>query len=245
MTGDLHTMIRRAIADPGAITPRVTLHQGWAGPEYESVSNWSARAVQIVIDRYHAEQRPSWIDRAELGRLVRRVWVEWATGQPDAKPGWLLDYDDPHLDDGQREVDNRIGETLAAVASPEAMLREMHTRFGIHGGWLPDTPTADVPDEIRDVRWALIDEEVNLELRPALESGDLIGIADACADAVATIVGTAISYGLPFDALLREVHRSNMTKSNDPAAPKLVKGDGYERPDITGVLAAARKELIG
>jgi hypothetical protein len=52
--------------------------------------------------------------REELGRLVRAVWMEWAAGQPDPKPSWLTEWDD--LDEGQREVDMRIGETVAAVA---------------------------------------------------------------------------------------------------------------------------------
>ena len=48
--------------------------------------------------------------RELLGRLVRQVWLEWAREQPDAKPSWLLPWEE--LDDGQREVDMRIGEVL-------------------------------------------------------------------------------------------------------------------------------------
>ncbi|MEV0826414.1 hypothetical protein [Nonomuraea rubra] len=38
------------------------------------------------------------------------MWVEWAREQSDPKPSWLLPWEE--LDDGQREVDMRIGEAL-------------------------------------------------------------------------------------------------------------------------------------
>ena len=49
----------------------------------------------------------------ELGRLVRETWVQWASEQPSPKPSWLTPWDD--LDGGQREVDTRIGEAVAAA----------------------------------------------------------------------------------------------------------------------------------
>jgi len=52
--------------------------------------------------------------REPLGRLVREVWVEWAREQSDARPSWLAGWDD--LDDGQREVDMRIGAAVASAA---------------------------------------------------------------------------------------------------------------------------------
>ncbi len=52
-------------------------------------------------------------DREMLGRLVRHAWVRWAREQPDPKPSWLVGWDE--LDAGQREVDMRIGETVAAL----------------------------------------------------------------------------------------------------------------------------------
>jgi hypothetical protein len=47
------------------------------------------------------------------GRLVRDVWVRWATRQPNAKPSWVVPWD--QLDAGQREVDCRIAETVTAT----------------------------------------------------------------------------------------------------------------------------------
>jgi hypothetical protein len=54
------------------------------------------------------------VTREDLGRLVRHVWVEWAREQDNPKPSWLLSWED--LDDGQREVDMRIGEALVKAA---------------------------------------------------------------------------------------------------------------------------------
>jgi hypothetical protein len=48
--------------------------------------------------------------RELVGRLVRQVWVQWAREQPDPKPSWLLAWEE--RDDGQREVDMRIGAAL-------------------------------------------------------------------------------------------------------------------------------------
>ncbi len=52
-------------------------------------------------------------DREALGRKVRTVWVTWAREQPNPKPSWLVPWED--LDELDREVDRRIGETLYAM----------------------------------------------------------------------------------------------------------------------------------
>ena len=119
--------------------------------------------------------------------------------------------------------------------TPEQMLREFHGSKAIHGGLMPAAPTAGIPGWVRDLRLDLLDEEVR-ELHEAVEMGDIVKIADAIGDIAYVIAGTAVTYGIPFDAVLAEVHRSNMTKVNTPAEAKLVKGPGYRPPDIAGVL---------
>lgn len=52
-------------------------------------------------------------EREGLGRLVREAWIKWAGEQPEPKPSWLVPWDD--LEAGQREVDMRIGEVVAAA----------------------------------------------------------------------------------------------------------------------------------
>jgi predicted HAD superfamily Cof-like phosphohydrolase len=135
--------------------------------------------------------------------------------------------------------ERHVCDPCSLAPTPEQMLREFHAMKQIHYGVVPDHPTAEVPPQVRDCRIDLLSEEVE-ELRVALLAGDLVGIADGVADVVYVAVGTAVRYGLPFDALLAEVHRSNMTKINpEPGSMKLVKGPGYEPPNISGVLAVA------
>jgi hypothetical protein len=65
--------------------------------------------------------------RELFGRLVRQVWVEWAKEQPNQKPSWLLPWEE--LDDGQREVDMRIGAELferGQRSAPEPAPRVFH-----------------------------------------------------------------------------------------------------------------------
>lgn len=59
------------------------------------------------------ERRPRGTPREERGRLVRKVWVNWACEQTAPKPSWLLPWE--QLDDAQHEVDMRIGDALFAL----------------------------------------------------------------------------------------------------------------------------------
>jgi predicted HAD superfamily Cof-like phosphohydrolase len=80
--------------------------------------------------------------------------------------------------------------------------------------------------DIVALRRTLIDEEVNKELLPALDAGDLVGIADGCADAIVVIIGTALAYGIPLHVIWAIVDRSNMAKV-DPVTGKVSRrGDG-------------------
>lgn len=120
--------------------------------------------------------------------------------------------------------------------TPEQMLREFHAAKAVHGGLMPDQPTADIPGWVRSLRMVLLDEEVE-ELRDAVRAGDIVKIADALADIEFVTRGTAVAYGIPSDAVFAEVFRSNMTKDNTPAEAKLVKGPRYEPPRIAELLA--------
>ena len=81
------------------------------------------------------------------------------------------------------------------------------------------------------LRQALIEEEVG-ELQAAAGAGDLVGVADALADIVYVAYGTAHVYGIDLDAVLDEVHASNMTKLGADGRPvrradgKILKGPG-------------------
>jgi predicted HAD superfamily Cof-like phosphohydrolase len=185
--------------------------------------------------------------------------------------------------------------------TPDEMLREFHRGKNVHGGWMPERPVppASVPGWIRDIRRALLAEEV-AEFRAAALAGDITAVADALGDITYVLGGTAVVHGVPFrpwlpaspaapsaavpdrirdmavsrtgsiprrmrdaditvnaaaalasclhttgnvamlygvplDAVLAEIHRSNMTKTNSDGL-KLAKGPGYSPPDIAGIL---------
>lgn len=52
-------------------------------------------------------------ERERLGRIVRETWMQWASEQDEPKPSWLDPWE--KLGEGQREVDMRIGEAVAAA----------------------------------------------------------------------------------------------------------------------------------
>jgi predicted HAD superfamily Cof-like phosphohydrolase len=113
--------------------------------------------------------------------------------------------------------------------TPEQMLLEFHEAAGQLGGGFPSAA----------MRQELLDSEVS-ELRDAVARGDLVAVADALADIVYVAVGTAVVMHLPFDEVLAEVHRSNMTKLIPPvevrADGKIMKGPHYEPPGIAAIL---------
>lgn len=62
-----------------------------------------------MTNKQKDEERPG-PTREDLGRLVRKVWIEWAREQPTPKPTWLAPWEE--LTEAEKDVDRRIGETL-------------------------------------------------------------------------------------------------------------------------------------
>lgn len=66
---------------------------------------------------------------------------------------------------------------------------------------------------------------------------NVIDAADAIADLLYVILGTAVELGIDAEKVFNEVHRSNMTKSEPTEGNKKPhKGCDYSPPDIKGVL---------
>ena len=140
-----------------------------------------------------------------------------------------------------------------AAAEPTSRIARQVAQFHVSYD-LPvrSRPTAEVGSDQVELRLALIEEEVG-ELREAAVAGDLTGIADALADIVYVAFGTAHVYGIDLDAVLDEVHTSNMTKLGADGRPvrrddgKILKGPGYRAPDVASVLAGqvARTDASG
>ncbi len=80
------------------------------------------------------------------------------------------------------------------------------------------------------------------EFADATQRKDIADIADALADIAYVTYGAAVTYGIDLDAVLAEVHRSNMSKLGDDGRPvlredgKVLKSARYTRPDVVSVL---------
>jgi predicted HAD superfamily Cof-like phosphohydrolase len=118
--------------------------------------------------------------------------------------------------------------------------REFHVAFGLPRS---DEPSLDVSADLAALRVRLLAEEVD-EFAEATEKRDLVAIADALADVVYVAYGSAVTYGIDLDAVLAEVHRSNMTKLGPNGEVllredgKVAKSENYTPPDIAAVLRA-------
>lgn len=123
---------------------------------------------------------------------------------------------------------------------PESMVREFHEAFEI-----PVLASPTLPDEGRRALRRRILEEEYQEYLAAERDHDLVEVADALADMVYVIFGTALEYGIPLGDVIEEVHRSNMSKLGADGRPvhredgKVIKGPGFFRPEIAKVLERA------
>ncbi|MEY3443636.1 MAG: hypothetical protein RLZZ519_1917 [Bacteroidota bacterium] len=120
------------------------------------------------------------------------------------------------------------------------LVEEFHRSFGIPAR---EVPTAAIPEA--EMRFEIMREE-NEEYREACEKGDLIAIADALGDQLYVLCGTIIAHGLQdkIQAVLEEIHRSNMSKLDQNGQPilradgKILKSEGYFRPHLAPILNA-------
>jgi hypothetical protein len=91
-----------------------------------------------------------------------------------------------------------------------SQVAEFHKAFG-HG--IADRPCV-IDEDRAALRIRLIEEELN-ELKEAIASHDIVGIADALCDLQYVLAGTILEYGLgeQFEKLFNAVHTSNMSKA--------------------------------
>lgn len=126
-----------------------------------------------------------------------------------------------------------------------AAVAEFHRAFNLP---VRETPGTGIADAVANLRVALLEEEVG-EFVAASEKRDLVGIADALADIVYVVYGTALTYGIDLDSVLDEVHRSNMSKLGRDGKPilrddgKVMKSEQYFPPDVAAVLARHLPEV--
>ena len=93
-------------------------------------------------------------------------------------------------------------------------------------------------DKINSLRYDLIKEELE-ELKVAMESKDLLEVADALTDILYVTYGAGHAFGINLDRCFEEVQNSNMSKLGEDGKPiynesgKVMKGPKYFKPDLT------------
>jgi Phosphoribosyl-ATP pyrophosphohydrolase len=220
--------------EPGAqerYAVRNRLIQRLVGVAMDAGWDWGYDAHEVIVGGI----RQSW----------PVVFIELPTGQVS----WHLapytgKYDGHTTEEKYRRcaaftADSRPrGSSADARQSPSHLLAAFHTRPGVDCVQ-PPAPTVDVPG--LPARVDYIREEAQ-ELHDAVEAGDLIGVADALGDLAYVVYGAAWRCGIDLDAVITEVHRSNMTKTPTPGDGKAIKGPGYSPPNLAAVLAGPTPE---
>ena len=93
-------------------------------------------------------------------------------------------------------------------------------------------------DKINQLRISLIKEELD-ELKEAMDSKDLLEVADALTDLLYVTYGAGHAFGIDLDACFQEVQNSNMSKLGENGKPifndqgKVMKGPNYFKPDLS------------
>ena len=119
-------------------------------------------------------------------------------------------------------------------------VKKFHQAFKIRYN---EKPTSDLPREIIDLRYKLMDEE-NKEYLEAAYNDDMVEIADALGDMLYILCGTIITHGMQhkIDEVFSEIQRSNMSKLDLNGNPiyrgdgKVLKGPNYFKPNIIDII---------
>ena len=93
-------------------------------------------------------------------------------------------------------------------------------------------------DKINELRFNLIKEELE-ELRIAIDTKNLVEVADALTDILYVAYGAGHAFGINLDKCFDEVQQSNMSKLDDQGNPiyndsgKVMKRPKYFKPDLS------------
>jgi predicted HAD superfamily Cof-like phosphohydrolase len=93
-------------------------------------------------------------------------------------------------------------------------------------------------DKINELRFNLIKEELE-ELRIAIDTKNLVEVADALTDILYVTYGAGHAFGINLDKCFNEVQQSNMSKLDEHDNPiyndsgKVMKGPKYFKPELS------------
>ena len=97
-------------------------------------------------------------------------------------------------------------------------------------------------EKINKLRIDLIKEELQ-ELTEAMNTKDLLEVADALTDILYVTYGAGHAFGIDLDKCFEEVQNSNMSKLGEDGNPiynesgKVMKGPNYFKPDLSKFLS--------
>lgn len=121
-----------------------------------------------------------------------------------------------------------------------AKVLQFHETFNCYTQY---SPIGTIPPAEAAIRITLLKEELE-EYQAAVESGDLVAIADALTDLLYVLFGTYIAHGLQdlAEELFAEVHRSNMSKLDEQGNVitredgKILKSNVFTQPDLRSII---------
>jgi len=93
-------------------------------------------------------------------------------------------------------------------------------------------------DKINELRFNLIKEELE-ELRIAIDTKNLVEVADALTDILYVTYGAGHAFGINLDKCFNEIQHSNMSKLDEHGNPiyndsgKVMKGPKYFKPELS------------
>ena len=105
-------------------------------------------------------------------------------------------------------------------------------------------------DKINKLRVNLIKEELE-ELKIAIDSKNLVEVADALTDILYVTYGAGHAFGINLDKCFEEVQSSNMSKLGEDGKPiynekgKVMKGPNYFKPNLNKFVAWWKITIIG
>ena len=113
----------------------------------------------------------------------------------------------------------------------QEMVSDFHRKFNFTANPLNEKPRL-IPKYIARKRIKFLRQEVR-EFNEAVNRGDIIEIADALADIGYLLIGNCVAYGIDFEKIFAEIHRSNMSKERTMDRDgKAVKGPNYSPPNL-------------
>ena len=96
-------------------------------------------------------------------------------------------------------------------------------------------------EKTNKLRYDLIKEELD-ELKVAMETKDLLEVADALTDILYVTYGAGHAFGIDLNKCFEEVQNSNMSKLGEDGKPifnelgKVMKGPNYFKPNLQKIL---------